>query len=128
MLTSLDPHRLKLVDELREAVRELRRSLETGRLGFDYAVKEYTELYNNELSHAFQQYVWIMRLEAAVDRESPQEDIPLMQDTRRNALRAVAASLDIPEVTELTEALIRAQDRRVPFLPTLEDQAERLGI
>lgn len=101
-----------LLDQLRDALHELRVWIESGRLGFDYAIKEYADLHNNELAHAFLQYVWIMRLDNPDTRDAIDEDVPLMDDMRRHALYAVAERVNLPEMNRFVEAMLSAQGHR----------------
>jgi len=102
---------------LSEAVDTWSAAVESGRLGFDYAVKEYVEQTENELSRAFQGYV------RALSNRQTDED---SSEVRRRALTEIAEHFDVPEVTAFVEAALESQDKRLSIGRTLEEQAHKL--
>ena len=95
---------------LRAAVNSLIASVESG-VGFDHAIHRYSQEEDNELSRAF-----------AGALQEIGGGVP-----RRTAIRNMAERLNSPEVTDLVDALIRADEEGTSVLQTLKDQAARLG-
>jgi len=69
-------NRAKIIRLLSEAVDMLIEAIGSGRLGFDYAIKEYVEKYNNELSRALREYVQALKMGNETQRY-PSEEIVL---------------------------------------------------
>ena len=111
-----DERHAGIIKLLGEAVDSLIDAIESGRVGFDGAVKEYAEQSDNELSRAFKEYVKAMG--EATSKE------PL--DERRDALLNVAERINVPEVTTFAKAMIEAQYKRISVVKTLQSQSEQL--
>ena len=113
----MDEQRRHIVQMLSEAVDAWSASVGSGRLGFDYAVAEYVEQTENELSLAFQGYV-----QALFDRQTDEDS----SEIRRRTLNKIAEHFDVPEVTALVKAALESQDKRLSIGQTLEEQARKL--
>lgn len=98
--------RTEMVSHLHEAVLVLITSLESGST-LDEALDQYHQEADNELSGAF---------------GGALEDIASGAG-RRTAVRNMAAGLDVPEVTEFVESLIRADEDGMSILETLKERA-----
>jgi hypothetical protein len=108
----------QVVEYLVDAVDSFADAVGSGRLGFDYAVKEYVEQTDNELSRAFAGYVEAM----VTGPEAGQSN----DDVRRSALLRIARQFNSPEVTAFVDALIESMDKRLSLVPILERQARQL--
>jgi hypothetical protein len=113
----MDEQRRHVVQMLSEAVDAWSASVGSGRLGFDYAVAEYVEQTDNELSRAFQGYVQVL-LNRQTDEDS--------SEIRRRTLTEISAHFDVPEVAAFVEAALESQDKQLSIGRTLEEQARRL--
>ena len=122
----MDERRDVIVRELRELVHAITESVGSGRLGFDFAFKEYIEQCESSLARAFSVYIPAMGLGSETSRQVPIEMEQQIQTTRRNTLRQIAQSVDVSEVTEFVEALIRSQDEKISLVRTLMAFEERL--
>jgi hypothetical protein len=111
---------------LSEAADYLLDAVGSGRLGFDYAVKEYVELSEDELSRAFQGYVQALGLGDETSRASSKEERERNEEIRRVELHKLARQFDVPEVTAFVEALIESQDKQLSLRKTLEGQVALL--
>jgi tight adherence protein C len=86
-------------------------SVEAG-LGFDAAMSKVNEKWDNELSRGFGRAIAEMR----------------MGQSRRDALRAMAARMDVPEVTAFIAAVIQADQLGVSIAKVLRIQSEQMRI
>ena len=118
--------RAEILQLLSEAADSLLDAVGSGRLGFDYAVKEYVEQSDNELSRAFQEYVQALGLGDEISRTSTEEESRRHEEIRRVELRKLARHFDVPEVSAFVEALLESQDKRLSLRRTLEKQAAQL--
>ena len=116
----------QMVTHLREAIDALIASIESGRVGFDYAVKEYVDHHDNALSSAFNGFVEEMELADSQPIYGDNDPIPDFSDKRRTALLNVAKRANISEVTAFTDAMIEAQDKRISVVKALTLQADQL--
>ena len=121
-----DARRAEIVRLLSDAVDSLLDAVGSGRLGFDYAVKEYVETEDNELSHAFRQYVQALDLGDETERTESDAESARRKEIRREVLLNIAHHFDVPEATALVAALLKSQDKQLSLVKTLEGQAEQL--
>lgn len=126
METSNHATHAEMVTYLSEAIDSMIDGIESGRVGFDYAVKDYADQADNALASAFKAFVTEMKL---VDNQPIYGDgdaIPDLSDERRAALLNVARRIDVPEVTTFVNGMIEAQDQRINVVKALRSQAELL--
>ena len=110
-----------------EAVDTLIESIGSGRLGFDHAVMEYVETFDNVLSQALQDYVQALRTFHETQQHlSEEERDNRMMEVRREALHKIAKDFDVPEVTAFVAAVLESQDKNLSLVKTLEGQAAQL--
>lgn len=95
--------RTEIADDLHEAVHLLIASLESGST-LDEALDQYRQEADNELSEAFGGALG--EIASGVGR--------------RTAVRNMAQRIDLPEVTEFVESLIRADEEGTSILETLK--------
>jgi tight adherence protein C len=81
-------------------------------LGFDQAMTQVSTKWDNELSLAFGRVIREIQL----------------GKTRREALRAMADSIDVPDVTSFTAAIIQADQLGVSIARVLKIQADQMRI
>lgn len=117
---------IEIITLLNEALNALIDAIESGRVGFDYAVKEYADQADNELASAFQAFVKEMKLADRQPIYGDDDEIPNLSDARRDALQHVAQRINVPEVTRFVQAMIEAQDQGLSVVKTLKSQAEQL--
>jgi hypothetical protein len=120
-----DRRHAEMVKSLSEAVDSLINAIESGRVGFDYAVKEYADQSDNELARTFKEFAKEMKLGDSQPIYSDDE-IPDLRDERREALLKVAERINVPEVTTFAKAMIEAQDQDISVVKALQGQAEHL--
>jgi tight adherence protein C len=96
----------EIVSHLHEAVDLLIASLESGAT-LDEALRQYRQEEDNELSQAFGRAL---------------DDIASGVG-RRAAMRNMAEQIDVPEVTEFVESLIRADEKGISIVDTLKEIA-----
>jgi hypothetical protein len=120
-----DRRHAEMVKSLSEAVDSLINAIESGRVGFDYAVKEYADQSDNELARTFKEFAKEMKLGDSQPIYSDDE-IPDLIDERREALLKVAERINVPEVTTFAKAMIEAQDQDISVVKALQGQAEHL--
>jgi hypothetical protein len=125
MGTVSDKRRAEIAQMLREAVDSFADAVGSGRLGFDYAVAEYVERTDNELSRAFKEYVEALRAFRQAPPEEGEER-PSSEEVRRAALQKIADRFQVPEVTAFVEACLESQDKRLSIGDTLYRQARQL--
>jgi tight adherence protein C len=119
-------NRAKIIRLLSEAVDMLIEAIGSGRLGFDYAIKEYVEKYNNELSRALREYVQTLKMGNETQRNPSKEEEARLMEGRREALNKIAKDFNVPEVTAFVAAVLESQDKQLSILKTLEGQAAQL--
>ena len=90
MGTANSERRAEIVQLLSEVAEYLLDAVGSGRLGFDYAVKEYIEQSDNALSRAFQPYVLALGLGDETSRTSTAEESKRNEEIRRVELRKLA--------------------------------------
>ncbi len=120
-----DRRHAEMVKSLSEAVDSLINAIESGRVGFDYAVKEYADQSDNELARTFKEFAKEMKLGDSQPIYSD-DQIPDLRDERREALLKVAERINVPEVTTFAKAMIEAQDQDISVVKALQGQAEHL--
>jgi tight adherence protein C len=81
-------------------------------LGFDQAMLQVAEKWENELSRAFMRTVQEMQL----------------GKLRREAMRAMAGSLDVPDVTSFTAAIIQADQLGVSMAKVMRIQSDTMRM
>jgi tight adherence protein C len=81
-------------------------------LGFDAAMQKVAEKWDNELSRAFARTVQEMRL----------------GKLRREALRSMATSLDVPDMTSFTAAIIQADQLGVSMAKVMRIQSDTMRM
>ncbi|TFG45016.1 MAG: hypothetical protein E4H40_08755 [Candidatus Brocadiia bacterium] len=118
--------RTEIVTLLSGAVDSLADAVASGRLGFDYAVKEYVEQSDNELSRVLQEYVQALQLGDEPKRISSEDESRSREEVRRAILGKLARHFDVPEVTAFVDAVLESQDKRLSIVRTLDDQAAKL--
>ncbi len=111
----------EIVRSLSEAVNSMIDTVGSGRFGFDYAVREYTQQAHGELALAFEDYLQAMGIGGV-----PLGAMPNSESVRRAALLALANRVNVPEVTAFAQAMIEAQDTHSNLLDALKSQAEQL--
>lgn len=109
-----------------EAVDTLVEAVGSGRLGIDYAVKEYVETSDNELSRALREYVQALGLGAETQRHLSKEEETRMMEVRREVLHKIAKYLNVPQVTAFVAAVLESQDMPSSIVKTLKEQAKQL--
>ena len=114
----------RIVRELVDMIATVGDAVWSGRLGFDYAVKEYVEGSDSELSRAMREYVTAMRLGDETARVPDPDESSYRESVRRETLRSVAKRIDVPEVGLFVQAVIKSQDERLSIGRTLVDQYE----
>jgi|MudIll2142460700_1097286.scaffolds.fasta_scaffold786259_2 tight adherence protein C len=119
-------NRKQIVKSLCEAVDFLVEAIGSGRLGFDYAVKEYVEKHDNALSKVLKEYVQALGMGTETQRNPNAEEESRLMKIRREVLLKVAKELDVPEVTSFVSAVLESQDKHISLLKTLQGQAEQL--
>jgi tight adherence protein C len=100
-----------VVRELPDALDLLTISVESG-LGFDQAMHKVTEKWDNELSRAFSRAIAEIRV----------------GKLRREALRDMAARIEVPDFTNFIAAIIQADQLGVSITKVLRIQAEQMRI
>jgi tight adherence protein C len=101
----------EIVRSLPDALDLLTICVEAG-LGFDAAMSKVTEKWDNELSQAFGRVNQEIRL----------------GKLRREALRAMADSMDVPDVSSFVAAIIQADQLGVSIAKVLRIQSEQMRI
>ncbi len=101
----------EIVKSLPDALDLLTISVEAG-LGFDAAMAKVAEKWDNELSQAFDRVITEIRL----------------GKLRREALRDMADSMDVPDVTSFVAAIIQADQLGVSIAKVLRIQSEQMRI
>jgi len=109
-----------------EAVDTLVETVGSGRLGFDYAVKEYVDTSDNALSRALRAYVEALGLGDETQRYLSEEENIRIMEARREVLHKIAKDFDVPEVTAFVMVVLESQDKHVSLVKTLEGQARQL--
>lgn len=103
--------RTEILKALPDALDLLTISVEAG-LGFDAAMAKVNEKWDNELSRAFGRVISEMR----------------MGTSRRDALRAMSARMDVSEVTAFAAAIIQADQLGVSIAKVLRVQSEQMRV
>ncbi len=101
----------EIVKTLPDALDLLTISVEAG-LPFDGAMQRVAEKWDNEISRAFQRMLNEMR----------------MGKSRREALRAMADRIEVPDVTSFVAALIQADQLGISIAKVLRIQSEQMRI
>ena len=109
MVDSDSERRTELIGFLQEAVNSLVISIESG-FGFDHAMYQYSQKANNELSQEFGRV--LEEVGSGVKRST--------------AVRNMAQRINVEEITEFIEAIIRAEEDGISILETLKKQAKQL--
>jgi tight adherence protein C len=100
-----------IIKALPDALDLLTISVEAG-LGFDAALTKVTEKWDNELTREFMRVIAEMRV----------------GKKRRDALRDMAARVDIPDVTTFVAAIVQAEQLGVSIAKVLRIQSEQMRI
>ncbi|MGC8827000.1 MAG: type II secretion system F family protein [Anaerolineae bacterium] len=100
-----------IIKALPDALDLLTISVEAG-LGFDAALSKVTEKWDNELTREFMRVIAEMRV----------------GKKRRDALRDMAARVDIPDVTTFVAAIVQAEQLGVSIAKVLRIQSEQMRI
>jgi tight adherence protein C len=100
-----------IIKALPDALDLLTISVEAG-LGFDAALAKVTEKWDNELTREFMRVIAEMRV----------------GKKRRDALRDMAARVDIPDVTTFVAAIVQAEQLGVSIAKVLRIQSEQMRI
>ena len=101
----------EIIKTLPDALDLLTISVEAG-LSFDGAMQRVADKWHNELGRAFQRMLNEMRI----------------GKTRREALRDMAARIEVPDVTSFVAALIQADQLGISIAKVLRIQAEQMRI
>jgi tight adherence protein C len=101
----------EIVKTLPDALDLLTISVEAG-LPFDGAMQRVAEKWNNEISRAFQRMLTEMRV----------------GKTRRQALRDMAARMEVPDITTFVAALVQADQLGISIAKVLRIQSEQMRI
>lgn len=120
------PSSAETAQTFRRAVDYLVEAVGTGRLGFDYAVREYAQVFDNDVARAFQEFVRVMGLGTELMREVRPESLPQDQALRRDALAAIAVALPLPAVKVFSETMAAGQLTPEPPVCTLQRIAEQI--
>lgn len=122
-----DVSRTEITRLLCEAVDTLIESIGSGRLGFDHAIKEYVETFDNALSQALQDYVQALKMfYETLLHLSEEEKGTRMMEVRRKVLHKIAKDFDVPEVAAFVAAVLESQDKHLSLVKTLEGQSAQL--
>lgn len=124
--SAMTPSSAETAQTFRRAVDYLVEAVGTGRLGFDYAVREYAQVFDNDVARAFQEFVRVMGLGTELMREVRPESLPQDQALRRDALAAIAAALPLPAVKVFSETMAAGQLTPEPPVCTLQRIAEQI--
>lgn len=100
-----------IIKALPDALDLLTISVEAG-LGFDAALAKVTEKWDNELTREFMRVIAEMRV----------------GKKRRDALRDMAARVDVPDVTTFVAAIVQAEQLGVSIAKVLRIQSEQMRI
>lgn len=100
-----------IIKALPDALDLLTISVEAG-LGFDAALTKVTEKWDNELTREFMRVIAEMRV----------------GKKRRDALRDMAARVDVPDVTTFVAAIVQAEQLGVSIAKVLRIQSEQMRI
>ncbi|MGQ9516523.1 MAG: type II secretion system F family protein [Anaerolineae bacterium] len=100
-----------IIKALPDALDLLTISVEAG-LGFDAALAKVTEKWDNELTQEFMRVIAEMRV----------------GKKRRDALRDMAARVDVPDVTTFVAAIVQAEQLGVSIAKVLRIQSEQMRI
>ena len=123
-----DVNHAEIIRLLCEAVDTLIDSIGSGRLGFDHAVMEYVETFDNMFSRALQDYV--KAIEACNETQQrlseAEKDPHRIEEVRREVLHKIAKALNVPEVTAFVVAVLESQDKHVSLVKTLQGQSAQL--
>jgi len=126
MATLNNEKQVEIIKSLSEAAELMIDAIKSGRVGFDYAIKEYADQSNNELSTAFKEFIKEMKMGDSQPIYNDGDEVPDLRDERREALRNVAKRIDVPEVSTFVNAMIEAQDKQFSVVKTLQSQSEQL--
>ena len=126
MGTANAERRAEIVQLLSQAIDSIADAVGSGRLGFDYAVKEYVEQSENELASAFKEYVRALNIGNEIERTSSKEKGQRAKEIRRQVLLQIADRFDVPELRTFVAALLESQDKELSLIKTLHNQAEQL--
>ena len=119
----------KLSEQVTEMVTSVATAVSSGRLGFDYAIKEYVDISTTALGRALQSYVEALDLGPSAPWEQrEQQDSFRLWAVRCNILSRIARDLAVPEFTAFVDAVIDAQESGQDIPQVLNAQARKLNV
>ena len=105
---------------LLQAIDFISDTIGAGWIGFDFSVREYSQIYDGELASAFAEYSKAMKVSGEPDEKIPKEKI------RRAALTDLSARMNHSDVTAFADAMIHAQENGLNIYQTLKSQSREL--
>jgi hypothetical protein len=116
----MDNQSKDLTKALLGAVDFISDTIGAGWIGFDFSIREYTQISDGELADAFKDYVRAMKTAGEPDEKIPKEKV------RRAALLDLSARTNHEDVTAFANAMIEAQENGLNIYQTLKSQSREL--
>ena len=91
-----------------------------GWIGFDFSIREYTQISDGELADAFKEYTRALKTNGEPDEKIPKAKV------RRAALINLSAQMNHPDVTAFVNAIINAQENNLNIYQTLKNLSREL--